>query len=115
MSTMQTKPTITSSAQDAGQKNRVTIERIEKAKFGTRGEYILDEKSKCRPFAEKLGITCWVEKRRSDVGALRGFIDLPTDYRNIYGITYNGKDHDCGDMPRDMGKVILGIAIANNL
>lgn len=111
--------TINSSAQDAGQRNQITLEGMQRAKIGTREKYLLSTKAVCRPIADKLGIKCWVEKRRKEADEfeknLRTFIDIPTGYITIYGITYKGADFDCGDMPRDLGKVIQGIGIASQV
>lgn len=94
-----------------------TLTQSEHLKAGERGEYI----SQSEPFNRRiamLGITCWVSKSRvlpseSDL-ALRPFISTP-NYRLEYGITFEGKDYGCGDMPRDLGKVVRGIAIAKGV
>ena len=92
-----------------------TLTQSESLKIGERGPFIsASEVFNIR--IKKLGIVCWVEKRRkAPSGAdkiLREFIDIPTDYELIYGITYKGRDFDCGDFPRDLGKVIKGIEFA---
>lgn len=95
----------------------MSITQSETLKIGQRGEYIPKGITLSR--CEKLNIKCWVEKRKHTPDEfeknLRTFVDIPVDYRLVYGITWNGKDYDCGDVPRDMGYVIKGVAIANNL
>ena len=88
--------------------------RLYDMKIGQRGEYHVApgiSKRRC----EKLGILCWYEKRKTEITsqdkALRQFIDIPVGYEAVYGITYKGKDYDCGSMPRDLGTVIKGIEI----
>lgn len=91
-----------------------TLTQSESLRIGERGEFIGGPS-----FTERcnaVGVKCWVEKKkyRTDdcLRNLRTFISLPGDYKLVYGITYEGKDYECGDMPRDLGKVVRGIAIA---
>jgi hypothetical protein len=94
-----------------------TITQSEGLKVGQRGEYIL-RPAKSRARAERLGITCWVDKRKSTRSladrTLSGLLDDFAAYELVYGLTYKGKDHETGDMPRDLASVIQGIEIAEN-
>jgi hypothetical protein len=98
------------------QHTKVTLTQSEELKIGERGVFTPQVGCKFAANCEFLNITCWVEKRKkaptpSD-NALREFIEFPTGYELVYGITYQGTDHDCGDMPRDLSKVVNGILIA---
>ena len=42
---------------------------------------------------------------------LAEFIDIGRGVY-VYSIEYKGKEHTCGNMPRDIGKVMRGMAIA---
>lgn len=105
-------------AREAGQK--LTLTQAEGLRIGQRGQYLPSNTSGI--FAARLMkhcITCWIDKRRKTPSesdkALREFIDLPYGYELIYGITYKGVDYDCGDIPRDLGRVVQGIDIASGI
>lgn len=97
---------------------RVTLTQSEELKVGQRGQYQFQD-SKLAAASASAGITAWIEKRKSDITAddrnLRQFVDISVGYKLVYGITFEGKDYDCGDMPRDLGRVIRGIRIAKGL
>jgi hypothetical protein len=85
----------------------------------SRDPYIPSKTTKSFARAEKLGVKCWKEKRTHEPDEaernLRMFIDINVCERYYYGITYKGKDYICGDLPRDIGTVLLGIEIAESL
>jgi hypothetical protein len=94
---------------------RLSLTQSENLKIGERGVYVFrGPKTKSR--AERLGITCWVQKTKAPITdsdkALREFIDIPVGYKLEYGINYKGREFVCGDCPRDLGSVIIGIEIA---
>lgn len=97
--------------------SRLTFTQSEQLKIGERGEYIPGPITAER--AKRLDIKCWLDKRKAQPSesdkALREFVDLSYGYKLVYGITYKGKDFDCGDMPRDLNRIIQGIDIATNL
>lgn len=95
-------------------KPTLSLFQCENLRIGQRGIYQGSE-----PFAQrckKLGVSAWIEKRATQITQadknLRTFINIPVGYDLVYGITYRGADFDCGDMPRDLGKVVKGIEIA---
>lgn len=93
-----------------------TLTQSEQLKIGERGIYVPKSGGKLEARCIALGIICWLDKRAPEPEtesdrALRAFIDLGERYELVYGITYAGKDYDCGDMPRDIGGVVKGIAI----
>lgn len=96
-----------------------TLTQSENLKIGQRGPYIVKPGSVCDRRCKNLGIVTWVEKRRAPVTEadrnLRQFIDIPTGYNLVYGITYKGQDFDCGDMPRDISAVTRGVEFANKV
>lgn len=95
-----------------------TFNQFEKLEIGQRAEYISDQEWFNQRTAS-LGIKCWVEKRKKELTesdkALKKFIDLPMGYSLHFGITYNGNDFNCGDVPRDLSYVVRGIGIAQGL
>lgn len=94
---------------------KLTITQSESLRTGERGEYAPTTDT-LATLIIRLGAKCWVEKRKATITdqdrALRAFIDVPLGYTLTYGITWRGKDYDCGDMPRDIGRVLRGIEIA---
>ena len=90
-----------------------------KEKFISRDTYTLSPGTKSSARAKKLGVTCWKEKRTHEPDEaernLRMFIDINVSERYYYGINYKSKDYVCGDLPRDIGTVLLGIEIAESL
>lgn len=95
-----------------------TLTQSETLKTGQRGPFEIT-KPKPAARAAALGITAWVEKRRAEITAedrlLSTFVDLPMGYSLMYGIRFEGRDYECGNMPRDIGGVIRGIAIARGI
>jgi hypothetical protein len=91
-----------------------TLTQSENLKVGARGDYKSGPEFTAR--CEAIGVSLWVEKRPAKPDAftrnLRTFVSLPGDYKLVYGISFQGADYDCGDMPRDLGKVLRGIEIA---
>jgi hypothetical protein len=85
----------------------------------SRDSYIPSKTTKSFARAKKLGVSCWKEKRTHEPDEaernLMTFIDVNVCERYYYGITYKGKDYICGDLPRDIGTVLLGIEIAETL
>lgn len=98
-------------------KIRSTLTQSEDLRIGQRGQYIPEGALQVR--CKKLGIDCWIEKRRKKITdadkLLNGFIGIGIGYELVYGITINGKDHDVGSMPRDLSKFTRGIEIAKEL
>jgi len=104
----------TKSNNDAARDAWHTLTQSESLKVGARGEYKGGPEFTAR--CEAIGVSLWVEKRPAKPDAftrnLRTFVSLSGDYKLVYGISFRGADYDCGDMPRDLGKVVRGIEIA---
>lgn len=106
-------------AREAGQ-TKLTITQSEDLRMGERREYTPSNPTGV--FAERIakhGISVWLEKRPKTPDAyernLRHFIALDFSYELVYGLTYKGKDYDCGSMPRDLGYVVKGIDIGASI
>lgn len=98
----------------------MTLTQSENLKIGERGVYVPKSNGALERRCCALGIVCWLEKRApkpmdASERTLREFVDMGERYELVYGITFEGKDYDCGDMPRDLGGVVKGIAIARRI
>lgn len=102
---------------DSGERSTIPSERLS---IGERGAYIPKAGGKMEARCRLLKIKCWLEKRKpkpmdDSERTLRQFIDLGARYELVYGLTFKGVDYDCGDMLRDLGAVVRGIAIVHGL
>lgn len=96
-----------------------TLTQSETLRIGERGRFTPKPGGVVESHCSKLGISLWVEKRKKEPTEfeknLRTFIAIPMGYELVYGISYKGVDHVCGNAPRDLRGVVNGIAIASGV